>query len=256
MMGSGTTADAAQKMGIESRCYDLHSGYDMMSMEIPCRSEFTFWHPPYLDIVVYSDCMYSAEDVQRKYGYDPKEHDLSRITDWKEFMKAINYCMLKQFSALERGGRMAVLMGDIKKKGKLYSMIREIMAPGTLEQIVIKAQHNCVSDRTTYSGRFIPIVHEYLMIIKKDAPLIFDVQYSVTRPIDARDMVNTATWRDVVAAVLDDMGGAASLPELYEALRGHQKAKANPHWQEKVRQTLQINKRFKNRQRGVWELAA
>lgn len=101
--------------------------------------------------------------MQSRYGYDPKKLDLSRIPDWDRFVEAMNYAMMKQFTALEKGGRIAVLMGDIKKKGKLYSMLSEIIKPGTLENIIIKMQHNCVSDNTTYSGKFIPIVHEYVM---------------------------------------------------------------------------------------------
>ena len=60
--------------------------------------------------------MYSASDVQKQYGYDPKKSDLSRIQKWEDFVKAMNYAMMKQFTALEKGGRMAVLMGDVKKK--------------------------------------------------------------------------------------------------------------------------------------------
>lgn len=93
------------------------------------------------------------------YIEDPMPLDLSRIPDWERFVQAMNYAMMKQFSALEKGGRMAVLMGDIKKKGKLYSMIAEIVKPGTMENIIIKAQHNCFSDNTQYSGTFIPILH-------------------------------------------------------------------------------------------------
>ena len=62
----------------------------------------------------------------------------------------MNYAMMKQFSSLEKGGRMAVLMGDIKKKGCLYSMLAEIIKLGTLENIIIKAQHNCFSDQIQY----------------------------------------------------------------------------------------------------------
>ena len=101
--------------------------------------------------------MYKASDVKSKYGYDPMPLDLSRIPDWERFVQAMNYAMMKQFSALEKGGRMAVLMGDIKKKGKLYSMIAEIVKPGTMENIIIKAQHNCFSDNTQYSGNVIKL---------------------------------------------------------------------------------------------------
>ena len=131
---------AADKAGIRSHLYDLHSGFDVMNCDIPERPEFVFWHPPYWDIIKYSDVMYKASDVQQKYGYDPVPLDLSRIAKWDDFVKAMNYAMMKQFAALENGGRMAVLMGDIKKKGKLYSMLAEITKPGTLENIIIKAR--------------------------------------------------------------------------------------------------------------------
>lgn len=123
MCGSGTTKAAADKLGIKSHLYDLHSGFDIMNCDIKERPEFIFWHPPYWDIIKYSDVMYKAADVKSKYGYDPMSLDLSRIPDWGRFVQAMNYAMMKQFSALEKGGRIAVLMGDIKKKGKLYSMI-------------------------------------------------------------------------------------------------------------------------------------
>lgn len=162
MCGSGTTKAAADKLGIRSHLYDLHSGFDLMNCEIPERPEFIFWHPPYWDIIKYSDVMYKASEVKEKYGYDPCKADLSRIPDWDRFVEAMNYAMMKQFCALEKGGRMAVLMGDIKKRGKLYSMLAEIIKPGTLENIIIKAQHNCFSDQIQYSGKFIPILHEYV----------------------------------------------------------------------------------------------
>lgn len=254
MCGSGTTQAAATAMGISSHCYDLHSGFDLMNCEIQERPEFIFWHPPYHNIVVYSDVMYSAAEVQRQYGYDPRQFDLSRIPRWEDFVTAMNYAMMKQFSCLEKGGRMAVLMGDIKKKGKLFSMLAEIVKPGTLENIIIKAQHNCVSDRTSYSGRFIPILHEYVMIIRKDNPLIIPVITTKKIAADIRDM-RGATWRDVVAAVLEETREPVTLSYIYEQIEDHKKARDNVHWQEKVRQTLQINpKYFRHVGRGLWAL--
>ena len=64
MCGSGTTQDAAHTMGIISHCYDLHSGFDLINCEIPERPEFVFWHPPYWDMITFSDVMYKASEVQ------------------------------------------------------------------------------------------------------------------------------------------------------------------------------------------------
>lgn len=254
MCGSGTTKSAADRCGIESKLYDLHSGFDVINCEILERPEFIFWHPPYWDIIKYSDVMYKAADVQSKYGYDPKKLDLSRIPDWDRFVEAMNYAMMKQFTALEKGGRIAVLMGDIKKKGKLYSMLSEIIKPGTLENIIIKMQHNCVSDNTTYSGRFIPIVHEYVMIVRKDAPILIPVIMAKKSEYDIRDMKG-ATWRDVVAAVLEESGEAVSLSYLYSKIEPHKKAQKNKWWKEKIRQTLQQNpSHFEHTGKGMWSL--
>ena len=254
MCGSGTTKAAADKCGIQSKLYDLHSGFDIMNSDIKERPEFIFWHPPYWDIIKYSDVMYKASDVQNRYGYDPRKLDLSRIPNWEQFVEAMNYAMMKQFASLEKGGRMAVLMGDIKKRGKLYSMLAEIIKPGTLENIIIKAQHNCFSDNTQYSGSFIPILHEYVMIVRKDTPLL--VPAIVTKEIraDIRDMAG-ATWRDVVAAVLEECTEAVTLTYLYEQIESHKKAQNNKHWREKIRQTLQINpNHFHHTDRGMWVL--
>ena len=252
--GSGTTKAAADKCGIGSHLYDLHSGFDVMNCEIPERPEFIFWHPPYWDIVTYSDVMYSAADVQNQYGYDPKQFDLSRIPDWESFVKAMNYAMIKQFSALEKGGRMAVLMGDIKKKGQLYSMLAEIMKPGTIENIIIKAQHNCFSDKIQYSGSFIPILHEYVMIVRKDDAILYPILFSEKKQVDVRDMPG-ATWRDVVAAVLEQCDEAVPLTYLYEQIESHERAKTHKWWKEKIRQTLQYNpEHFLHAGRGLWSL--
>ncbi len=254
MSGSGTTKSAADNCGISSHLYDLHSGFDIMNCEIPERPEFIFWHPPYWDIILYSDVMYKASDVKDKFGYDPRQFDLSRIPEWSRFVEAMNYAMMKQFTALERGGRMAVLMGDIKKKGRLYSMISEIVKPGTLENIIIKAQHNCFSDRVQYSGSFIPILHEYVMIVRKDSPLAIPIITTKEVDVDIRDVCG-ATWRDIVASVLEDINEAVSLEFIYEKIAPYKRARESKFWREKVRQTLLRHpKVFQHTQRGQWKL--
>ena len=254
MCGSNTTADAAHAMGIVSHTYDLHSVFDLLHTDIKERPEFIFWHPPYWDIIQYSDVMYRASDVQERYGYDPRLFDLSRIPTWEGFVQAMNYCMMKQFCALEQGGRMAVLVGDIKKKGRLFSMLFELTKPGVLENVIIKTQHNCMSDQRVYSGRFIPIVHEYVLLVRKDAPLAVSLMMTYRVQSDIRDMPGP-TWRDIVAGVLEDCRGSASLEDIYRHVETHKRAQSQQWWKEKVRQTLQINPQtFEHTGRGMWRL--
>lgn len=254
MCGSNTTADAAHSMGITSHTYDLHSGFDLLHTDIQERPEFIFWHPPYWDIIQYSDVMYRASEVQQRYGYNPCLFDLSRIPTWEGFVQAMNYCMMKQFCALEQGGRMAVLVGDIKKKGRLFSMLFELTKPGKLENVIIKTQHNCMSDQRVYGGNFIPIVHEYVLLVRKDAPLAVPLLMTYRVQGDIRDMPGT-TWKDIVAGVLEACSGSASLEEIYKRVETHKRAQSNQWWKEKVRQTLQINPQtFEHTGRGRWRL--
>lgn len=255
MVGSGTTEDVVKKLGLRGTFADLNRGYDMLNMEIPDRAESIFWHPPYHDMVVYSGKEYSDKAVMDKYGFDPKKVDLSRCADWDEFVKKMNYCMMKQFAALEKGGRMFTLVGDMKRKGVLYSMLCDIVKPGTLEQIIIKTQHNCTSDRNTYTNmNFVPIVHEYLIVTRKDSGLIIPVSMTSRKNADVRNM-HCASWRDTIYAVIQENGKPMKLEELYEHMKMSKKAESNPHWKEKIRQTLQNERYFARESRGTYRIA-
>ena len=258
MVGSGTTEDVVREMGIRGDFADLNRGYDMMSMDIPNRCESVFWHPPYANMVVYSNLQYSAKAVEQATGLSADTilaNDLSRCPSWEDFVKKMNYCCLKQFSALEKGGRMFILVGDMKRQGKLYSMLCDLIKPGTLEQVIIKAQHNTWSERQSYSNQnFVPIVHEYLLVLKKESGLIIPVSWGTHKEYDMRSF-RDMSWRDLVYSVIQENGGQMSLQELYDALKESGKAKNNPHWQEKIRQTVQNIKRFVRTERGCYTLA-
>ena len=254
MVGSGTTEDVVNAFGLRGFFTDLNRGYDMLNMDIPERAENIVWHPPYHDMIVYSGKQYSDKDIIKKYGFDPKEVDLSRCADWNEFVKKMNYCMMKQFAALEKGGRMFTLVGDMKKKGVLYSMLCDIIKPGTLEQIIIKTQHNCESFRNSYSNlNFVPIVHEYLIVTKKESGLIIPVSVSTKASVDIRKM-RSPSWRDVLIAVLEEFNRPMSLNEIYQQIQASPKTAANFHWKEKIRQTLQDEKYFNRREKGIYTI--
>lgn len=255
MVGSGTTEDVVREKGIRGTFADLNRGYDMVTMDIPERAENIMWHPPYHDMIVYSGAQYSDKDVESKYGFDPKVNDLSRCKDWDTFVKMMNYCMMKQFAALEKGGRIFTLVGDMKRKGRLYSMLCDIIKPGTLEQVIIKTQHNCVSDSRSYSNRnFVPIVHEYLIVTRKDAGLIIPVSVGSRKEYDMKAF-SGQSWRDLVYATVEENGGRMTLDELYDALKDSAKARRNEHWREKIRQTVQNVKSFIRTERGCYVIA-
>lgn len=247
MSGSFTTKDVGKDLNIVTNCYDLNMGFDLISNDIKERNEFIYWHPPYWDIIKYSGNM---------YGDKPLENDLSHISNYEEFIKAINYCLAKQYTSLENGGRMAILMADVKKNKKLYSMLLDMNKLGTVEQIVIKEQHNCWSNTKKYiNENFIRIAHEYCLILRKDNPLIMDYIVTKRGSMDLRDSINI-TWKDLVASSLEQLGGKTSLDKLYSFIDGFKKTNNNKNWRAKVRQTLQIHTDlFLSVERGIWKLA-
>ena len=259
MVGSGTTEDVIKQSGLRGDFADLNRGYDMMSMDIPNRAENIFWHPPYHDMNVYSGKEYDIKAVENATGLSAETilaDDLSRCSSWEDFVKKMNYCCLKQFTALEKNGRMFILVGDMKRRGRLYSMLCDLLKPGTLEQVIIKAQHNCWSDRKTYSNQnFVPVVHEYLVVLKKESGLVIPVSWGIHKEYDMRSFKDMS-WRDLVYATIQENGGQMNLQELYDALKDTAKAKANQYWQEKIRQTVQNVKKFVRTERGTYALAS
>lgn len=245
MCGSGTTRDVSNTLGIRSNTYDLNMGFDLINDDIKERNEFVFWHPPYWDIIKYSG---------HQYGKEAHPSDISHIKDYDEFMRMTNELLFKQFASIKTGGRMAILTADVKKEGRLYSMLLDMVKPGMIEQIVIKEQFNTWSERQSYKGKFIPIIHEYLLILKRDNPYIQNLKITSNVEFDIRDS-KMATWKDVIMAVFEKHNRVLSLSELYEELDGHKKARSNNHYKAKIRQVVQTDE-FVRISTGMYKLVA
>ena len=257
--GSGTGYDVCKDMGVSYVGADLNPNpkrpgilnVNAVTDDVPEEfygADMTFMHPPYgAEIKIpYAGSQYP--DPTKELS----KSDLGQMP-WDKFMKTLNAIVMKYYSAMESGSRMAVLMGDVRRGG-FHSMFTDIVKPGQMEQVIIKAQHNCVSDGRTYTNRnFVPIVHEYIMVLKKLAPYIIDFQLPTKHEMDIRDS-KSATWRDVVGAVMKKIGKNATLSEIYAEIEGHEKCKQNSNWQAKVRQTLQMGN-FVHVSEGVWAAA-
>lgn len=133
-------------------------------------------------------------------------------------------------------------------------MLFELTKPGTLENVIIKAQHNCESDKSHYSGRFIPIIHEYLLLVRKDAALVYPIMLTYNQIADIRDMPG-ATWKDILADALEDTNDELDLSTIYELVGKYRRAQIQQFWKDKVRQTLQrYPNLFVNTRRGYWTM--
>ena len=261
--GSGTGSDVAKDMNIDYIGADLNPNpkrddilpYNAITDEVPDGfrdADFLFMHPPYSSKIniPYAGKMYADPTGELKAS------DLGWM-DWKEFTDELNKIIMKFYAAMKSGARMGILMGDVKRDGILYSMLCDIVKPGTTEQIIIKAQHNCWSEGRKYANaNFVPIVHEYLLIMKKVEEFLISFTLPTKHEIDIRNS-SDATWKDIVLACIRKLK-TASLEKIYNILEGCKKTANNPHWKEKVRQTLQ---RLRNSglvinvQSGIWQAA-
>ncbi len=122
------------------------------------RMDFICTHPPYASIIKYS------KDI---IG------DIS-LLEMEPFLEEMKKVATESFRVLKRGKMCAVMMGDIRKHGKViplgFKMMECFLQAGfSSKEIIIKEQHNCRS--TEYwevkNNNFLLLAHEYIFVFQK-----------------------------------------------------------------------------------------
>ncbi len=117
-------------------------------------------HPPYADIIKYSDGL---------------ENDLSQLKV-KDFLEQMKPVAKESYRVLKKGKFCAILMGDTRKNGCMIPMSFDVMkifqdAGFTLKELIIKEQHNCKATgywkTNSMKYNFLLIAHEYLFVFRK-----------------------------------------------------------------------------------------
>ncbi|MEP2668908.1 MAG: hypothetical protein ABJH04_07930 [Cyclobacteriaceae bacterium] len=248
--GSGTSRDVCKKHNVNYIGLDLHNGFDFTQQSVLNKvgrpADMVFSHPPYHDMIDYS-----KERV--KHGLESiAGNDLSQCRSVEEFLELANTMLLNQREATKNGGIYTTLIGDMRKNGNFFSFQSDfikMMPKDELISVTIKLQHNTVSQNRVYGGKFIPILHEYLIIWKRAqitmAQMVWD------KAMEFKRSMNT-TWATYIRMALMNLGGEATLDKIYseiENVAGH-KVMANSNYKAKVRQQLQYH--FVNVSRGRW----
>lgn len=246
--GSGTGYDVCNDMGIAYVGADLNPNpvrkdriyvCNALTDDIPeefSEVDFVFQHMPYPEIGI----KYAGSEYSDPTG-DLALQDIGQM-DFKSGMMANNKVTMKLYNAMHPGAKMGILCGNVRRKGQYHDMMLSLALPGDVIQNIVKLQHNCVSNNRTYtSNNFVPIMHENLVILQKPFQKAVYVGYllPVHKGMDIRDSIS-ATWRDVVRAVMYDMGGQVHYKDIVHAVYGHKKAANNNHLEEKIRQILRI----------------
>ena len=232
--GGGTSRDVCRQMGIKYTGLDLKSGFDILKDNLKDKldglADFVFFHPPYGEMITYSGHMWGAAHPD----------DLSRSGNGVKFLSRLEFALMNIYDCLKDQGHYSVLIGDMRKNGEYYSWQADIitMGVGKLRNVIIKQQHNCQSNNAFYSGNFIPIMHEYLLIFMKDRQIISFGQMILDKEQRmARRMAGT--WKQIVLQTLKDLGGSATIEETVSLVTKRIDPEGNHHVAEKIRQTLQ-----------------
>ena len=250
--GSGTSRDVCKEMGIEYVGLDLYKGQDFTKdsilTQLPRPADICFTHPPYHDMIAYSGSVYGKEILTG---------DTSHCRNVEEFISKSQVMLMNQREATKEGGIYCTLIGDQRGgslgKGNFRSYQADfisMMPKEELLSVAIKLQHNCMSDTRVYSGSFIPIMHEYLLIWKKRAKSLFAISFDIASELQSRV---ATTWRNAIRIVMMKLQKADLNTIYYEIEKVASNLIANnPNYKAKIRQQLQ--KHYNNVERGVWSL--
>lgn len=122
--------------------------------------DFICTHPPYANIINYSKGI--AGDIS--------------LLNVRDFLVKMQKVSEESFRILKEGKICAVMIGDIRRNGKVFPLGFRVMecfikAGFVNKEIIIKEQHNCCS--TAYWEKqnkdFLLLSHEYIFVFQKKA---------------------------------------------------------------------------------------
>lgn len=152
-------------------------------------------HPPYSNIIYYTN---------------KKNGDLSFLS-MEDYLQEMEKVASESFRVLKSGGKCAILIGDMRRKKRVFPLAFLVMdkylkAGFELKELVIKRQYNCKTTGFWFNKsikyNFLLLAHEYLPIFekpvseeKKIEP--FNFQINVTKEIDLKRIISlesTSVW--------------------------------------------------------------
>jgi hypothetical protein len=256
--GSDTTGDVVRAMQAEGRNvtyhgFDLRWGFNLLKDSLLERIgqpvDLAFFHPPYAGMIQYSG---------NQWGSTAHPDDLSHCPSYGDFLDKMGAALRNIYRAVARNGVYGVLIGDWKKSGEYHPLGLDLrlIAPGRIEGVAIKAQHNCMSDSRAYGGKKLcRIAHEYLVWWRRTDQFysMVDAALEISKRLK---FAADANWKALCREALASLGGKADLQAIYSTVEQGAPSfiKSRPNWQARVRATLQ--EIGHNVGRGVWAVAA
>lgn len=156
MEGSGTAREVCTDFKVEYDGRDLKYGFDLLSSPLPDKQfDLIFWHPPYWPGFRYSD----------------HPNDFSHADGPEDYLRRMREGLGRLREILTPQGHLVILIGDGRKKGVFHPIHAQIIGWNLLplEAVLIKeGDHERRAQHFRYGPtRFIPTLHEYVIVFKK-----------------------------------------------------------------------------------------
>lgn len=159
MQGSRTAGDVARSLGIPYQGFDLSTGFDAAdprSFDGLGGFDMVWLHPPYHDLIKYND--------------DPR--CLSQCDSLSAFCTKLQAVIRNCSSVLTERGHLAILMGDIIRRGRCYALpfhTWSIANAAGLELAcpeIVRLSHGATSTAKRYHFPLIPRVHDVCFVLR------------------------------------------------------------------------------------------
>lgn len=243
MEGGGTSRDVCKTLNTQGRKIDyvgldLNSGFNILADELRNQVtrpvDFCFLHPPYHNMVQYSGTVWGTQQLT---------DDLSHCSSYPDFLSKLQLSLQNAYRALRPGAHYAVLIGDLRRRNTYFHISADIrqLAPGELADVIIKEQHNCVSDKTTYSQQnFVRIAHEYILVFRKPNQAT-DTPLDATLETSARlHTLSNSNWTTLTTATLQQLDGRATFDQICALIERTPSNEKRPNWKTKVLGNLNL----------------
>lgn len=160
MEGSGTCRDVAKSLSINCEGFDLSKGFDATDAKYFFglgEFDFVWLHPPYSDLM----------------SWTKDSRCLSKCKSVPEFVERLYRVIRNCLEVLSHDGHMAILIGDVRKRGKYYALpfhVWQIATKLGLELAapeIIRPAYGATSTGRSYSFAFVPRVHDVCMVFRR-----------------------------------------------------------------------------------------
>jgi len=154
MCGERTIERVGRRLGYTVVSSDIAEGVDARELPFEDRTvNCVFTHPPYWRATKYTD----------------DRRDLSNAPTYEEYIGGLTECLHEFYRILKRGGRLILVIGDYREKGKLYpihadAIIRAREIGFTLKAIWV---HEVSATGTTRIGTEFMMSHDYVLVFDK-----------------------------------------------------------------------------------------